>query len=307
MRPILIGGCDRSGTTLLGSMLGNRQDAITIPESQFRLEVFADLAQRGKDPCSEEILDYFLRHWRFRLWNVEVDRENILGKNPCYRGAFEALIKAYAGSAGKPNPEIWVDHTPANARNATAQLEAFPDAKMIHLVRDGRAVVASVMKLDWGPNTIVNSTRWWIEMMSQGLAIETSRFASRVIRVRYEDVVRNPRFEIERICEFTGLDFRESMLTSGGFQVPDYTRRQHALVGGCPDPSRLNSWQRELSPREIEIFEALSNDLLPLLGYEKLCPYANRPCSREQTLYAVRELYRKWQNKIVRKRRIRAA
>ncbi|NOS35007.1 MAG: hypothetical protein GQ522_00045 [Deltaproteobacteria bacterium] len=57
------------------------------------------------------------------------------------------------------------------------------------------------------------------------------------------------------------------MLDASGFAVPQYTSRQHSLIGKRPDIKRVNAWERELTPREIEIFESITGDLLHYLGY----------------------------------------
>ena len=88
--------------------------------------------------------------------------------------------------------------------------------------------------------------------------------------------------------------------------MPDYTAGQHALVGQEPDPARGNDWQRQLTDRQIEIFESTTTDLLELLGYAPMFGLRARKASRRESLHAaLRELaraeivnrYRKWRRK----------
>ena len=147
-------------------------------------------------------------------------------------------------------------------------MTAFPEAKIIHIIRDGRAVAASVRSLDWGPNTIIGAGHYWIEHVSYGLAAER-RFAKQIIQVRYEDLVSDPEDELKRLCAWLSLEFVETMIRGEGFSKPSYySYRAHHLIGKSPDASRAKAWQSELKPREIEEFESVTGEFLKYLGYE---------------------------------------
>ena len=73
--------------------------------------------------------------------------------------------------------------------------------------------------------------------------------------------------------------------------VNAYTRDQHRQVGSAPDPGRAHAWRSELSPREIELFENRTRDLLWALGYELLFDGAGRPATvAERVAFAVGEV-----------------
>ena len=83
MKPVFIGGCDRSGTTMLGAMIGAHPDCITTPESQFKISAFQNINQNGNQ--LQQYLRNILNNWRYRLWAVdkslgEIDVEK-LGQN----------------------------------------------------------------------------------------------------------------------------------------------------------------------------------------------------------------------------------
>lgn len=270
MRPIFIGGCDRSGTTMLGSLLGGHSHCLTVPEAQFVVEVWHASLRRNISGDLRAIFDAVCSHWRFKLWAIQPDKDLVPDSvwSGSYAGLIRWFVSEYGRHTGKALPAYWIDHTPSSTRYAVTLFEHFPEAKMIHIVRDGRAVAASVLPLDWGPNTIMKATRWWVEKVAHGLAAEASFGPDRVIRVRYEDLVIRSESELRRICDFLELDYDPGMAMGGKWTVPQYTIRQHTLVGRPPDTSRLNTWQRELTQRQVEMFESLSGDFLPQLGYE---------------------------------------
>ena len=104
--------------------------------------------------------------------------------------------------------------------------------------------------------------------MAGGLAAEQSLPSAQVRSARYESLVSEPDAVMRELCAWLDLPFRAAMTEGKGFQVPAYTRNQHTLIGSPADPKRIDRWRSKLGPREIEIFEHLTGDLLPSLGYE---------------------------------------
>jgi hypothetical protein len=85
---------------------------------------------------------------RFRIWDLPIELDTCTHESVSYRECIDWLVTAYGEKVAKPAPAAWIDHTPKNARYAATLFHAFPDARMIHIVRDGRAVAASVLPLD---------------------------------------------------------------------------------------------------------------------------------------------------------------
>jgi hypothetical protein len=88
--------------------------------------------------------------------------------------------------------------------------------------------------------------------------------------------------------------------------VPEYTLKQHALVGKEPDASRVDAWEKELTPRQIEIFEFYTGDLLRYLGYPlRYGLKARKPAKMEWLTTKMQERYRQGINSVRHPRRIR--
>jgi hypothetical protein len=268
MTPIFIGGCPRSGTTLLGSMLGTHEDVVCLPESPF-IGLQARAFRHSPDGVAS-VHRAIQGEFKFKFWQLPARdqkaclRAGVRG----YRELIEAYVEAFARQMQRPNPRYWLDHTPENLAYCRRLAEAFPDAKFLHIVRDGRAVAASWMPLTWGPNTVMGAARQWMNHIAQGLAAEQALPAAQVRRIRYETLVADPDTVAQELSAWSGLPFQSAMVVGTGFQVPAYTRGQHGLIGRPADPGRIDSWRSKLRPREIEIFEHLTGDLLPNLGYE---------------------------------------
>ena len=191
MRPVFIGGCARSGTTLLGSMLGTHSKCLATPESKFNIAVCRLGVHNNADIDMATILRTVSEQWSFKLWDLDIQKTITSDEKRWarYSDFMNYVVREYGNKANKPDPAIWVDHTPDNIIFAPHLFALFPEARMIHLIRDGRATAASVMKLDWGPNTISSAANAWINRVAHGLAIESRYGRQRVMQVRYEELV----------------------------------------------------------------------------------------------------------------------
>jgi len=271
MRPVFIGGAARSGTTLLGDLLGAHPTHLCMPETSYKVHVLRRARWGRPDADLALGLSLVARHPKFKELGIPLPHVT----TPSLSALFDPLLTTYAEVTGKAGARIWIDQTPSNIAIGHTLLEQFPDAKLIHLVRDGRAIAASMIPLDWGPNNVVGAGRAWLRPIAQGLALEMA-YPQRVLRVKYEDLVQDPRTVLLRLCQFAELEFTEAMTRGGGLRVPPTTAGQHALVGKPPDPSRADAWRRVLKPRDVEIFESEVRSLLALLGYEPVYGEAAR-------------------------------
>lgn len=276
IEPLFIGGCPRSGTTMLGVQIAAHPRCFTTPESHFVYQLIQLQLKHGKVLWSEFIATVE-RHTFFATWEIAPNWDS-------YAGAYDTidiadgirwLVWQYRQSkyAEKSNVGFWVDHTPENVLHSAELLKLFPNAKFIHLKRDGRACFASVKDLNWGPNSPTMTANWWLKYVGMGDA--TARlFPERTIELYYEDFVRDYPQVLEKLLDQVGLSVSASDPLSENHSLPsDLLDYQHSLVPQKPDPSRLDSWRNSLKRVEIVRFEATANNLLKLNGYTPIAPY----------------------------------
>lgn len=292
MKPIFIGGCDRSGTTLLGAMLGAHPRHVTVPEMPFKVEIIASRSFR-----LPEVIRDLEAQFRFRIWDIDMNASVAQSDSP--RQLIEEIVSAYANKVGKTESNVFVDHTPSNLKFAGKLLESFPDAQFVHIVRDGRAVAASLLRVDWGPNDIARAAHYWAEQLAFGFAAELSLTTRRVTRVRYEDLVARPDQVIRELCTTLQLPYSKQMQEASGFVAPAYTVPIHKLVGSAPVGTRINAWRDQLGSREVEIFESIAGELLTYLGYTPQFGATAVPASSSERVRAnARHLVRSRANKL---------
>ncbi len=283
MRPIFVGGCPRSGTTLLGALLGAHSRCVCVPEMPFKIDPLL-FAHEGRGKRSPRELSALIQdHRYFQNWGIKAQVSDGGGAEPVvtYLEFIENLVARYAAEVGRAEADLWVDHTPDNVLRVRTLLDNFPDARFLHIVRDGRAVAASLLPLRWSVSSVFAAARVWAEHLGFGLAAEIQE-PERVCRVVYEELVGDPKRVLAQICDFAQLEPEEQVGTQTRFRIPAATLYQHALVSRPPDPSRAQGWRTTLSPRQIEIFESVAGNLLAHLDYELLFGGMAAPATKRE-------------------------
>jgi hypothetical protein len=269
--PIFVGGSPRSGTTLLGSMLGAHDRVVCLPESPVigRL-ANVDRCRRADRTTAQDVHRAIQADFQFAFWKLSPEDVNACAQMAAtsYRELIDAYAACFARRNGRSAATHWIDHSPTNLMYSARLHAQFPEAKFIHLVRDGRAVCASWMPLNWGPNTIIPAAHTWAMHVGYGLAAEAALPAAVVRRVTYEELVTEPKKVLRRLCQWIDLPYQANLVTGSGLEVPVYTRNQHTLIGRPVDSKRIADWRTKLSARDIELFEYATGDLLVHLGYE---------------------------------------
>lgn len=265
MRAVFVGGSGRSGTTMTGAMLAGAPGTVCVPEMHFKLDL--DRAFDGSgDVDADRAAAWLERRWDMAAWGFRAAPLEPGRRYASAAAVVEDLVRAWARKAGRPDPAVWIDHTPANLHEGRLLADRYPDSAFVHVVRDGRAVAASVLGLDWGPTDVPTAARTWGTDVAAGLALEDA-LPGRVARVRYEDLVAEPEPTLRALCGRIGLAFDPRMADGGAFHRPAYVEETHPRVASPPDPSRIDRWRTTLSAREIEAFEFVAQGVLANLGY----------------------------------------
>lgn len=260
--PFFLIGHDRSGTTMLRLIL-DRADAAVPPESMFLIDV-----DRTAPPA--EVLREAWNHPRVRLWGLEGAPPPIpdgLDHDEALRFAFSAPFVAYAEQAGKTR---WGDKTPAYIGHVDEIAAIWPDARFVVLVRDGRDVALSVMRVPFGANNVWAAARSWAHAIRLGREA-AARHPDRVITLRYEDLVRNPERHVVTLCTFLELGYDPDMLAierSDRSKVVEDQSSWFTEIWGGITTSAAGKWRREMTPRQQAVFESVAGAELAELGYE---------------------------------------
>lgn len=274
MKHIFITGCPRSGTTMLASMLGTCESCCATPESDFFLDfIYNRLKNPTNSVSRNELLRFLEKNYRFKQWQVDIDELNELPEFITlsnFNLVIETIVKLYTGTRFKKvqGEFIRIDHTPSTIKNFDIQNNLFPNSKFVFIIRDPRAVFASVKSLDWGANTALKLSDVWIEYVATLHALNEI-YPERVYVIKYEEIVLDPTLHLKKLCSFLELKYHDAIINGGGFILPKYTTSQHKLVGSNPVKDRIDKWKDLLSSEEIRMIEAKCGLIMKAFGYNR--------------------------------------
>lgn len=271
-RTVIVGGCPRSGTRLVQDILDTHPDVTGGPEFDY----LPDIA---------------------RLW-ARMDAASRRGRTSFFydadhlQDAFARLVAdllvRVATERGTP---MVSEKTPDNVFVFPELARLLPDARFVLVVRDPRSIAASLLDVrhravetgqplpvnarDFG--TIATTPRRYGDAGDRAVA----SLGERLLVLHLEDLLQDPRTEIERLCAFVGLEFDEAMLN------PEQATHARPSEQGTPwrepvdrpspiDAGQIDRWRRTLSSRDAAIVLALARSPL----YDRYRNPARTPLDR---------------------------
>ncbi len=171
-RPIFVLGCPRSGTTLLQLMLHAHPRIAIPPETRFVLTTYQARNSVGdlRDEQNRRALAASIVRERHTLfYDLELDADEVFDEivqgPPTVGSAIGIVFRAYARRFGKPR---WGDKRPGYYQQIPGLLRMFPDAQIVHQIRDGRDCVASLLTMPWFTQDIYAAICSWVEAIDSG-------------------------------------------------------------------------------------------------------------------------------------------
>jgi len=154
------------------------------------------------------------------------------------------------------------ERTPLHVLHLALIAEIYPDAKFVHIIRDGRDVARSISAQPWGPANIAGAAREWRECVVAGRAAALK--SDQLLEVRYERLLKNPEKEIERLYTWLGLPSSEQDLAYPLAEARRETNVDSRGVSGVA----TGKWKRSFTHGDLTAFEREGGALLEELGYQ---------------------------------------
>jgi hypothetical protein len=271
---------------MLRLMLDAHPDLAIPPETHFVPDLI-DAIEAGASPEQAVETMTAVRQWG----DLRTDPADVLARwrqlDEFAPGpALRALYEIYAERQGKPR---YGEKTPAYVRSMVKIEGALPEARFIHVIRDGRDVALSRWKRTLGdkdPAPAGQVAETWQRRIRR--AQRHGRKVAHYLELRYEDLVSDTEPNLRRIAGFLELPWDPVMLSyhehaaermaemardlpasDGKPTRPGAERMQaHAMTQKPPDPSAMYRWKERMSPADIAAFDAAAGELLAELGYE---------------------------------------
>lgn len=281
-------GCGRSGTTLIRAIFDSHPQLCIPDEVSFLVRLSARRNrwryQRGNSFDRGALVDLLRRNSSFRRWDLPEGVLRDLKTDQSLSNFADVMRSVYGAQAARYGKVRYGDKTPMHVLHMPHLLGIFPEARFVHIVRDGRDVASSYLSIkEWGPASIEEAALDWKRRLTVGRRDGTVIGTHRYLEIRYEDLVTETRTIVAKVCKFLGLDFDDRMLR--------YHERAEKVIGDVRFPNRhenlrlpptigLRDWRRDMVREDVVKFELLAGDLLTELGYDRSMPDGWSPYQR---------------------------
>lgn len=262
--PIFVVGSGRSGTTLLRQMLNaHPRIHLSFEASFYSLAAEGPAAQLTASAWVERYLLGPRFAWlrippavlRAALPPGELPRERLAE-------VFTAIMRCVAQRYDKPRHG---DKTPGHCAHLGQILSDFPDARIVHMVRDPRGAVASLQRMPWTASSLLLNAGFCFRQVQAVLP-----FRRQICEVRLEDLIADPKRELQRVLAFVGepwddavLDYAAHAPTDDLPPFPWFEAARQPLRPTAGPPR----WTRELSATWIRVIELMHAQVIGRYGY----------------------------------------
>jgi hypothetical protein len=251
-----------SGTTMLLDCLNNHPEIYGFRRETKIIPYFIKSAKKYGDLSNDENFRNMWREFRGFSFFKYVNNGNEVPLPEYWEtaprsvaGVIDGTMNYFAEREGKTR---WCEKTPMYSQHICLLADTFPDAKFIHLIRDGRACAASFHRR-WGFTPDLTVYRWKHivrEAQRQGNTIP-----DRYFEVNYEKLTDDPETWLKRICKFLQVPYDPSVVTLSRV-------RQHSGSSDATITKRKAYWHNYFSVRKAERLDRIAGKTLHDLGYE---------------------------------------
>lgn len=253
----------------------NRHPAIHIPgETWFLSDLMDELPASG--PLSPEGLELAERiivdHWRWKEWGIPDSdlAAAIRGLTaPDLASVIEAVYRLPMERAEKTR---WGDKTPGYATEVGRLHQVFPDARFLHLIRDGRDVVTSLRRTGWHGERSWTIAEYWSDSVAAARRDGGALPVGQYHEVKYEDLVLDTERVLREVCEFLQEEFDPEMLSfheAAGDHIPGRAASHLSKAFRPPRESDVQRWREEMAFRHLVLVEAFAGKTLREAGYDR--------------------------------------
>ena len=268
--PFFIVGAGRSGTTLLRLILSAHSRLHILPETWFILDLVKEMPLNAALSRAQvkRATDIMTADYRWPEMEIDPDVLRDRAGQLAMPRLADILNLVYLEHLSRAGKSRFGDKTPTYIRIVPQLATIYPGARFIHLIRDGRDVAISRIRLGW--ERYYERTKFeWTLAMEKRREYAVSAYAGRIMEVRYEQLVDHLEATVQEICSFLGERYEPTMLSWQHLTtlIPDRERHIHGKIAEPVSGATLAGWRHKLNAIECFAMEACLYRDLVQLGY----------------------------------------
>ena len=242
----------KSGTTLLRSLLSNHSHLFGGLETHWFEQSFIDFYRDPSSPVIEKLLAFY--------GMSRADYNAILSIEEKPLNVFTLFMDCNTRRAGKRR---WVEKTSGNLNHTKLIRKTWPDARLIHIIRDLRDVYASWKRnKKYDLDTFVRH----VNQVEAGLGSLLGTANEWYLELRYESLVADPVRVMGKIIQFVGEEWEDAVaINSKGREEFHTVLNITGKASGTLDSlsksifsSSVGSWKKTLTTEEEEKLKILT-------------------------------------------------
>jgi hypothetical protein len=268
-KPVFIVGMNGSGTTFLLDCLNNHPDLYGYRrETKIIPLYFASQKKYGdlkNDQNFLKLFDALRNEYIFKVVNGGVSLPLPGNWKQLPRNLATIIDTIFMYFASKDGKSRWCEKTPAYAIHIKELCQLFPDAKFIHLIRDGRDCARSLHRR-YGYNAVAMIYRWKKivgEARRQG-----AQTGDRYLEIRYEEMTEHPERIMKQICSHLEIPFSSVICESS--RIRNFTGNKSSKI-----IKNSKKWREYFDRKKLRRMEMIAGRQLNELGYETNYPDAD--------------------------------
>lgn len=264
-------GSPRSGTSLLSRMMDSHEHLV-VPQESLLFKMFSSFLKYYGDLSlidnQKTLLEDMLKTRVIGYWSPQPKYEDVLALivKPGFGGVVEALIRS---TAPDKQLRLWGEKSPGHVFYWSQIIAAFPNAKIVHIIRDGRDVASSLLNARMGPKTYYAAGKLWVDYIQQMDRVKGECAPENYVEIHYEALLSEPEKNLKEICKTLGIDYSDSMLRffeNDSLCATDARNRENLQMPLMA--SNKEKWRSKMSKKELQEFETVAGDDLKKHGYE---------------------------------------